>query len=140
MSFNPEWILNPLTINAIRGTGLLALMFLWFGARVEASKCRHEMLAMKKGTDVVLRELASKVDQIAVDKIAVDKIAARPATEPVQHVPVITQSLNLTRRAKALHMHRRGDASHTIAAALDVSRGEVELLFKLDQIIQQPRD
>jgi len=130
MSFNPEWILNPLTINAIRGTGLLALMFLWFGARVEASKCRHEMLAMKEGTDVALRELASKVDQIS----------ARPATEPVQHVPVITQSLNLTRRAKALHMHRRGDASHTIAAALDVLRGEVELLFKLDQIIPQPRD
>jgi hypothetical protein len=127
MNFNPEWILNPLATYAITGTGLLALLFLWFGARMEASKCRHDITAMKELTDVALREIASKVDEII----------ERPAPEPVQEYHVVTQSLNLTRRARAMHMRRRGDEPHTIAAALGISHAEVELLFKLDQIRQQ---
>jgi hypothetical protein len=127
MNFNFEWILNPLTTYAITGTGLLALLFLWFGARVDASKCRHEITAMKECTDSALQELASKVNEIVV----------RPTPEPLQEHPGITQSLNLTRRARALHMRRRGDEPHTIAAALGISHGEVELLLKLDQMVQQ---
>jgi hypothetical protein len=128
MNFNPEWILNPLATYAITGTGLLALLFLWFGARIEAGKCRHDITAMKELTDAALRELALKVDGIAV----------QPAVpEPVQEYAVLPQSLNLTRRARAMHMRRRGDEPHTIAAAIGISRGEVELLFKLDQIVQQ---
>ena len=124
---NFEWIMNPLTTYAITGTGLVALIFLWFGARVDASKCRHEMTAMKECTDSALHELASKVNEIV----------ARPAPEPPVEYPAITQSLNLTRRARALHMRRRGDEPHTIAAALGISYGEVELLLKLDQMVQQ---
>jgi hypothetical protein len=124
---NFEWIMNPLTTYAITGTGLVALIYLWFGARIDASKCRHEMTAMKECTDSALHELASKVDEIV----------ARPAPEPPQEHPCITQSLNLTRRARALHMRRRGDEPHTIAAALGISQGEVELLLKLDQMVQQ---
>jgi hypothetical protein len=125
MSFNPEWILSPLAAYAITGTGLLALLFLWFDARIEANKCRHELTAIKQCTDSALQELASKVNEFA----------ARPA--PQQEFPRVTQSLNLTRRARALHMRRRGDEPHTIAAALGISHGEVELLLKLDQICQQ---
>jgi hypothetical protein len=131
MNLNFEWILNPLTSYAITGTGLVALLFLWFGARIDASKCRHEITAMKQCTDTALQELASKVGEIV----------ARPAPEPLLEYPgipqTITQSLNLTRRARALHMRRRGDEPHTIAAALGISQGEVELLLKLDQMVQQ---
>jgi hypothetical protein len=127
MSFNFEWILSPLTTYAITGTGLLALLFLWFGAKIDASKCRREITTMKEVTDSALRDLASKVNDIV----------SRPAPEPPQEYSSIDQSLNLTRRARALHMRRRGEEPHTIAAALGISRGEVELLFKLDQMVQQ---
>jgi hypothetical protein len=127
MNFNAEWILNPLTTYAITGTGLVALLYLWFGARIEATRCRHEMTAMKKNTDSALQELASKVNEIV----------ARPAIERPQENPRITQALNLTRRAQVLHMRRRGDEAHTIAAALGIAHGEVELLFKLERIFQQ---
>jgi hypothetical protein len=126
MNFNFEWILNPLTTYAITGTGLLALLFLWFGAKIDASKCRREITAMKECTDSALRELASKVNEIV----------SRPAPEPPQEYPCTTQSLNLTRRVRALHMRNRGEEPHTIAAALGISHGEVELLFKLDQMVQ----
>jgi hypothetical protein len=127
MNFNPEWLLSPLAAYAITGTGLLALLFLWFDARIEANKHRHELTALKQCTDSALQELASKVNEIEV----------RPAPESPREYPRVAQSLNLTRRARALHMRRRGDEPHTIAAALGISHGEVELLLKLDQICQQ---
>jgi hypothetical protein len=129
MTFNPQWILDPLATYAITGTGIAALLFLWFGAKLEARQCRQDVKAIKEFTDGALRDLASKVDELA----------ARPTPGPIQEYPVVTQSLNLTRRARALHMRCRGETPHTIAAALGISRGEVDLLFKLDQITQQPR-
>jgi hypothetical protein len=130
MSFNPEWILNPLTTYAITGTGLIALLFLWVGAKVETSKCRHDIAAMKECTDTTLRELTLRVEEIV----------ARPEPEAVQEYSVVANSLNLTRRTRALRMRRRGDAPHTIAAALNISRGEVDLMLKVDQMLQSPGD
>jgi len=40
--------------------------------------------------------------------------------------------LNLTKRAQALRMHRRGESVSTIAAALQSPRNEIELLLKVD--------
>jgi hypothetical protein len=93
---------------------LLDSLFLWLGARIDASKSRHGIITIGESKDI-----------------------AKPEPETPPEYPVITQSLNLTRRARALHMRRRGDESHTIAAALGIPHGEVELLFKLDQLFQQ---
>jgi hypothetical protein len=120
-------LLNPLTAWTGASAGLLILFFLWCGARIDARRCRREITSMKQCTDSALQELASKINEIEV----------RPAPEPpLEHFP-INQSLNLTRRARALHMRHRGDEPHTIAAALGISHGEVELLFKLDGIFQR---
>jgi len=43
--------------------------------------------------------------------------------------------LNLSKRAQALRMHRRGDPPEQIASALAVSRQEVELLLKVHRIV-----
>jgi hypothetical protein len=128
MNFNPNWKVNPLTACVIALTRLLDSLFVWLGARIEASKCRrHDVTATREAAGVTLRELTSKVDEIA----------ARPLPAAPQEHPVVTQSMNLTRRARAMHMLRRGEEPHTIAAALGISHGEVELLFKMDRILQQ---
>ncbi len=119
--------MSLITLYAIVGTGMLGLLGIWVGAMLEASKCRRQMNEMKQATASALQELASKVEE-----------ASRPAPEPP--VPVYAgpgQSLNLTRRARALHMHRRGDEPHTIAATLGISFEEMELLLKLDHMFQQ---
>jgi len=128
MNFNPRWKIDPLTACVIALTRLMDSLFAWLGARIEASKCRqHDITAIRESAGVALRELTSKVGEIA----------ARPLPEAPQEYPVMAQSMNLTRRARAMHMLRRGEEPHTIAAALGISHGEVELLFKLDRILQQ---
>jgi hypothetical protein len=43
--------------------------------------------------------------------------------------------LNMTKRAQALRMHRRGDPPDQIAALLDVPLQEVDLLLKVHRIV-----
>jgi hypothetical protein len=127
MNFNPQWKVNPLAACATVLTRLLDSLFVWLGARIEASKCRRDNTTIRQSAGVLPRELTAKVDEIA----------ARPLPEAPQEHPLLTQSMNLTRRARAMHMLRRGEEPHTIAAALGISHGEVELLFKMDRILQQ---
>ncbi len=43
--------------------------------------------------------------------------------------------LNLSKRSQALRMHRRGEPPEQIAAALGVSRQEIDLLLKVHRIV-----
>ena len=43
--------------------------------------------------------------------------------------------MNLNKRSQALRMHRRGEASDRIAAALELPRQEVELLIKVHRVV-----
>jgi hypothetical protein len=49
--------------------------------------------------------------------------------------PAAKSSLNLTKRAQALRMHRRGDAPEQIAALLEIPFQEVDLLLKVQRIV-----
>jgi hypothetical protein len=55
--------------------------------------------------------------------------------EPADSTPArwVTEggAINLNRRGQILRLHRRGEGVPEIAAALQVSRGEVELMLKL---------
>jgi hypothetical protein len=45
-------------------------------------------------------------------------------------------SLNLTKRAQALRMYRRGETVASIAAALQTPSTEIELLLKVDRLLE----
>jgi hypothetical protein len=125
MNFNPEWILNPIATYSVMATGLGALLFLWVGARLDANKFRHEITGIKDQTNAALRELGLKVNAIATSP------APDPQAPSQEH-----SAINLTRRTRALHMRYRGEDPHTIAAALGVSMAEIDLLLKLDKMLQ----
>jgi hypothetical protein len=138
VNLNPEWLVTPIATYAVTGTGLLALLYLWFSARLEVSKCRKDVSTIKTSTEGALRELASKVQ----DALSRD-VSTRPEEKPVpvcEPTMAVTQSLNLTRRARALHMRARGEGPQTIAAALGISQGEVKLLFNLDRLVRKPAE
>ena len=53
---------------------------------------------------------------------------------------VLPQQLNLTTRAKALRMYRRGESAASIAAALGSPRNEVDLLIKIQRLMTRPQN
>jgi hypothetical protein len=55
-----------------------------------------------------------------------------PASQPTG------QGINLSKRAQALRMRRRGESIATIAAALQTPRNEVELLLKVREWTNAP--
>jgi hypothetical protein len=71
---------------------------------------------------------------------AVEGLAAQVLD--VQQQPRVTiaaglpkPGLNLSKRSQALRMHRRGDPTDQIAAALEIPLQEVELLIKVHRIV-----
>jgi hypothetical protein len=130
MNFNPAWLFNPITICATAGTVSLALLYLWCSARMEIGRYRKDISSIRESTQNDMRELTVRMDELC----------SRPVPESVPQaieIRTVGESINLTRRARALQMHRRGDELHTIAAAVGSSHGELSLLLKIDRLIQK---
>jgi len=59
---------------------------------------------------------------------------SEPAPDPAYAPPIPVSGLNLTKRVQAMRMVRRNEDVSTIAAALGVTRREVELLIRVQGI------
>ncbi len=69
------------------------------------------------------------------------EVAGRPAPEPAPAAPTpvfIRSGMNMGNRVQAIRLLRRGEDIGHVAAVLGVSRGEVELLMRV-QKIRAPR-
>jgi hypothetical protein len=113
------WILNPLTQYVLLALTLTA--------------CLAMSLSMKREMDAMRRSNR----EAAAASVATQ--VAEPATPKREgdgsEVPFVPgQDLNLTRRAQAIRMQRRGESAATIAAALRVPRNEIELLLKIQKL------
>jgi len=80
-----------------------------------------------------LSKLAQRVDSLATEMRDFTQQAPQSAGVPRGAGPRI--GLNLTKRAQALRMHRRGDPPEQIAALLEVPFQEVDLLLKVQRIV-----
>jgi hypothetical protein len=113
------WILSPLTQYVLMALTLTA--------------CLAMSLSMKREMDAIRRsnrEAATASASTLVAELAVPKQEMEGAEAPF----VPGQDLNLTRRAQAIRMQRRGESASTIAAALRVPRNEIELLLKIQKL------
>jgi hypothetical protein len=122
-----EWISNPTVLCAVTGGGLLGLLGLWITARIELSAVRHEVSDSRLTLGTQVQELSASLTQLRSDQ-AKEK-EARPA------VAGPGRSLNLTKRSQIVRMHRRGETEASIAAALQAPRNEVELVLKLEKML-----
>jgi hypothetical protein len=125
---NGGWILEPLSHTVILGGGLAGALSLWISAKIEMRVFRKTFDAFRLSAEGEIRELRTKIEQLQA------KPEPDPAPAPVMNV----QSLNLTTRTKALRMHRRGEAIPSIAAALGAQQEEIDLLLKLDRMLEEP--
>jgi hypothetical protein len=132
------WLLNsglldPIThvavLGAALGLGFLGSMILWLAAEKKARAARETFERFRVSTDAKIAELSARVDAIR----------DRPVADPVLAAGFMAvQGLNLTNRTKALRMYRRGESVASIAGALGVQQEEIDLLLKLDRLLEMP--
>jgi hypothetical protein len=124
---NLEWILNPLTIYGVVAVALLVCLGLSLGTKLELIRVRRAAQESQNAADKKIEEM-----ERSMVKLAEQSAQSQPGG-PIRH------SINLTKRAQALRMSRRGESAESITAALAVPRNEVELLLKVQGVVETGR-
>jgi hypothetical protein len=117
-----DWILSP-----IAQYGFLALAL---------AGCLALFLSMKREIALIRRSSTESRDSAAASAATLAAALAdlRQEMETTDAAFSAGPSLNLTRRAQALRMQRRGESPATIAAALRLPRNEIDLLLKVQKL------
>jgi hypothetical protein len=89
-------------------------------------RARARMDQLQTTTAVLQKALDSQAAKL-------EDLQQQPQPAAIPAVP--RAGLNLGRRTQVLRMHRNGDASDRIAAALEVPLQEVDLLIKVHRIV-----
>jgi hypothetical protein len=118
---NLDWILSPFTLYTVVALALVGCASLFVVTKME-------LYQLRRAADQSRMDLAKKIEEVE------SAIADIPAAAPA---PVLTlrPSINLTKRAQALRMRRRGESLESITAALAVPRNEIELLLKVHELV-----
>jgi len=120
-----EWILSPLAQYGMLAAGLIACLALFAAVKLEMCV---ELQTAKQSRDALAAQVQEMESALGQVRQSVTGIEERPAA--------VSPGLNLTRRTQALRMYRRGESVQTIAAALSAPRNEIELLLKLQAMLQ----
>jgi DNA-binding NarL/FixJ family response regulator len=107
-------------------------------ALLQSQKMAH---AARQTNKALREECAAAIEQAHSQfKAIASEAQTHTQTEklpmPAEVLPGVPKSsMNVTRRSQALRLHRKGDSTEQIAAALEVPRQEVDLLIKIHQIV-----
>lgn len=135
---NVNWLMNPVSQMAILcgvlGVGLIGSLTLWISLKMDVRAAKKAQEAYRETTDAAIEELRTALGAMA------EAVKTAPAADPAPGIssPLNVQGLNLTNRTKALRMHRRGEPVASIAASLAVAQEEIELLLKLERLLEVP--
>ena len=119
-----QLIVNPLFQYALLAAGMAMCLYLFVSLKME-------LRALHKGptAEIPQAALETRVKEIGE---RVEEALAQAWTPQIRPA-----GINYTKRTQALRMNRRGDSAATIAGALAVPRREVELLLKVQKLIQR---
>jgi hypothetical protein len=124
-----EWLLSPATQYCALALGMAACLLLFLSAKMEMQTVHRDALKSNETLGATVTSLSAEVQRVRVE---VKELAVTPA------IVTPAEGLNLTKRAQALRMHRRGEPIPTIAAALRTPQNEVELLLKIQRLLNLP--
>jgi hypothetical protein len=115
-----------LALAGIVALGFIGCLFLWITAKMEIRTVQSALANSRESADTEIRSLSAGLEELRNFQKA----------DPAPLIAPGAQSLNLTKRAQALRMHRRGETPAGIAAALEAPSNEIDLLLKLTGIIE----
>ena len=132
-----NWLMNPVNqiavLCGVLGLGMLGSLTLWISTKMDVRALKKALEDYREATDAKLEELRTALET------AKETMPAPVATAaPVVAGPLSVQGLDLTNRTKALRMARRGEPVASISASLGVAQEEIELLLKLERLLEVP--
>jgi DNA-binding NarL/FixJ family response regulator len=117
-------------VTALAMAALAVSLYALYGAQ---KLCHAAQLTMKSVREECAAAIEAAQSQYAVIASELQSARLQP---PVEILPGTSRpSMNVTRRSQALRLHRNGDSSDRIAAALEVPRQEIDLLIKVHQLV-----
>jgi hypothetical protein len=133
IAWHPDFMLQPLICYVLLAVGLGLCLYLFVTLKMEIRgllrRCldgRQQMQALETALgDARLAAQSLETDLREVERQTGMLVAPAPARS----------GLNLSKRTHVLRMHRAGQDSAGIAAALALPRSEVELLIKVHRIV-----
>ena len=124
-----EFLLHPLApyigLTLVLVLSLCLFLQVKFEMRRQAKKWAEERTAL---------QVANLALRGALDDL---RREPEPAAEPVMAAPPRAAALNLTRRSQVLRLYHRGEMPEQIAAALGVPLNEVDLLLKVNKMVNE---
>ena len=121
-----DWLLSPIAQYALVALALAGCLVLFLCMRREIALVRRSATENRDSSAVSVATLTSEL------------VTLRRRTEAAETASFTGRELNLTRRAQAVRMQRRGESSATIAAALRLPRNEIDLLVKVQELVNDP--
>jgi len=123
---NLEWILNPATQYAAMALILFATLGAAITLKCEIRAALAQAAEAREAARSSAEGLTKELQGIRVEMKEADANSVPPAPG---------ESMDLTKRSRALRMHHRGEEIPTIAAALKSPQNEIDLLLKIDQLL-----
>ncbi len=110
---------------ALLVAGIGACLYLFWTLKMEMRRNQKSQAAQAERLESAIASLTRDLEELR----------RQLKERPLEQIPSAPPSaINLSKRAQALRMHRRGEPAATIAAALSIPQNEVELLLKLDRM------
>ena len=127
-----DWLLSPVTFYSMASACLLISLTLFVDIKIQIAKSRkavEESRVARESDQTQVRGLENEIERLRESMRALESVPSPTRTA--------TAGINLTKRAQALRMHRRGEAVPSIAAALETPSNEIALLLKLQSLTSE---
>ncbi|HZY73124.1 MAG TPA: hypothetical protein VFE22_08470 [Edaphobacter sp.] len=127
MSLN--WILGPAALYGAMALVLLGSLMVFVCMKREMTRIRRMAEQSRSGLTETVESLTAELQGIQKTVKTLEPVAGQPPS----------CELSLSRRANALRMHRRGESSASIAAAVQAPQNEIDLLLKVHRLLNAER-
>jgi hypothetical protein len=125
-----DWLLSPIALYSASALCLLVSLTVVVHMKIQAAR---------ESAPSEMPEIVSKPEDTAVLELKADMEQLRESVYRLEESLPVRGSgvgMNVTKRAVALRMHRRGEQVATIATALETPANEVALLLKVAAMME----
>lgn len=138
MSIDNALILDVAVTGAAAAIVAVAgLVGYWLHTRKQFHECRKQLKGFGSDLNKLQHSLTSLMSSMERSMVKIEQSISAQEKEAAVLPQPVGQSINLTRRARALSMKRRGEDEHMIAASLNIPAGELDLLLKVDRLMTE---